>query len=158
MVAVVEIKDFLAPPQTITHLRAANKNSLLRELARRAAAALGLDSEFVTSALLKREELGSTGTGAGVAIPHARLAGVEKPFGMLVRLAKAIDFDSIDDRPVDIVFLLLLPAEPQGEQLNALACAARILRDTQAVRDVRSAADDAALYSAVARNSATSKP
>jgi PTS system nitrogen regulatory IIA component len=63
---------------------------------------------------MKREELGSTGTGAGIAIPHARLPGVTKPFGMLVRLATAIDFDAIDGRPVDIVCLLLLPTHAQG--------------------------------------------
>jgi nitrogen PTS system EIIA component len=154
----VEIKDFLAPSHVMVDVRASDKTRLLRELARRAAATLHLDADTISAALLKREELGSTGTGAGIAIPHARLEGIAKPFGMLVRLTRAIDFDAIDGRPVDIVFLLLLPAESQGEQLNALACAARMLRDTQAVRDVRRAADDETLYHAVAKNSAISKP
>ena len=155
---VVEIKDFLAPSQAMIGVRAADKNRLLRELARRAAGALQLNEDMVSAALLKRESLGSTGTGAGIALPHARLESIAKPFGMLVRLAKAMDFDAIDGRPVDVVFLLLLPAEPRGEQLNALACVARQLRDAQTIRDVRHAADDAALYRAVAQNSGPRKP
>jgi len=155
---VVEIKDFLAPAQVVIDVRATNKTRLLRDLARRAAGVLQLSEDTIAQALLKREALGSTGTGAGIAIPHARLEAVSKPFGMLVRLAKAMDFDAIDGRPVDVVFLLLLPAEPRGEQLNALACVARQLRDAQTIRDVRHAADDAALYHAVAPNSGPRKP
>ena len=110
---------------------------------------LHLPVEEISAALLKREALGSTGTGGGVAIPHARVPGIGKPFGMLVRLDKAIDFDSIDGRKVDVVFLLLLPANVQGEQLNALAAVARTLRDPEMVQNVRRAADDAALYRAI---------
>jgi PTS system nitrogen regulatory IIA component len=142
----MEIKDFLVPSQVMIDVRASDKVGLLRELARRAATALDLDTDAVASALLKREELGSTGTGGGVAIPHARLTVIEKPFGMLIRLAKAINFEAIDGKPVDIVFLLLLPEKSQGEQLNALACAARALRDPEAVRNIRRATDVAALY------------
>jgi nitrogen PTS system EIIA component len=144
----MEIKDFLAPSQVMIDVRASDKVGLLQELARRAAPTVGLAADAVASALLKREELGSTGTGGGVAIPHARLTGIEKPFGMLVRLAKAINFDAIDGKPVDIVFLLLLPEKTQGEQLNALACAARALRDPKTVRNIRRATDVAALYRA----------
>ena len=154
----MNITDFLSPQHAIVDLRAADKAQLLRELARRAATALGLPADQVSDALLKREALGSTGTGGGVALPHARLAGVAKPFGMLVSLAKAIDFDAIDGRPVDIVCLLLLPTNSQGEQLNALACAARTLRDADALRNIRHAGDDAALYRAAAGEAAKPKP
>jgi PTS system nitrogen regulatory IIA component len=154
---LVEMKDFLTPLQVAVGVRATSKTRLLRELGRRAAVALGLNEDEVTSALLKREALGSTGTGAGIAIPHARLEGTARPFGILVRLAKPIDFEAIDGQPVDLVFLLLLPAEPQGDQLNALACAARMLRDAQIVRHLRGAADDAALYRAAVGNSALPK-
>ena len=145
----MEISDLLSPGCAMVGVRASDKNRLLRDLAQRAATALGLSAEDVTAALLQREALGSTGTGGGVAIPHARLPGIKKPFGMLVRLDKAIDFAAIDDRKVDVVFLLLLPAEAQGDQLNALAAAARMLRDPQIARSVRSADDDAGLYRAV---------
>jgi PTS system nitrogen regulatory IIA component len=146
----MEIKDFLAPAQAIIDVRASDKAALLHELARRAAAALDMSADVIVSALLKREELGSTGTGSGVAVPHARLAGIDKPFGLLARLVKLIDFESIDSRPVDIVFLLLLPEKAQGAQLNALACAARALRDPEAVRDIRRATDSDAMYRAAA--------
>jgi PTS system nitrogen regulatory IIA component len=152
----MEIKDFLTPTQAIVDVRVSDKSALLQELARRAAAQLNVPGDVIAGALLKREALGSTGTGSGVAIPHARLAGIDKPFGMLVRLAKPIDFDSIDSRPVDIVFLLLLPEKAQGAQLNALACAARALRDPEAVRDIRRALDPDAMYRAASR--ASGKP
>jgi PTS system nitrogen regulatory IIA component len=84
-----------------------------------------------------------------VAIPHARIADLKKPFGTLVRLKHAIDFDAIDGKPVDIVFLLLLPAQSQGDHLNALASVARRLRDPESVRQLRCAANDAELYSAM---------
>ncbi len=154
----MDIADFLSRSEVMLDVRASDKARLLQELAGRAAAKLNLASDAVAEALLKREELGSTGTGAGIAFPHARLPGVRKPFAMLARLARAIDFDAIDGRPVDIVCLLLLPTNTPGEQLNALACAARTLRDPDTVAGVRRAADDAALYAAVAKNPAKSKP
>ena len=117
---------------------------------------LGLPADEISDALFKREALGSTGTGGGVAIPHARLPAVSKPFGMLARLTSAIDFDAIDGRPVDVVFLLLLATSPQAEQLNALACAARKLREPGVLRSIRRAPDDAALYQAVAQEPAKS--
>jgi PTS system nitrogen regulatory IIA component len=150
----MEIEDFLTPSEVALDVRASDKARLLKELARQAAAKLDLDPDAVAQALLQREELGSTGTGAGIAIPHARLEGVKEPFGMLMRLARAIDFDAIDGRPVDVVCLLLLPTHAQGEQLNALACAARALRDPDAIREVRRAQDGAALYDAVVKTSA----
>ena len=152
----MEIKNFLAPSQVMIDVRASDKAGLLQELARRAAAALDLAPDAVLNALLKREELGSTGTGAGVAVPHARLAGVDKPFGLLARLGKAIDFDSIDGRPVDIVFLLLLPEKSHGAQINALACAARALRDPEALLNLRRAVNIAAIFRAVSKDAVQS--
>jgi PTS system nitrogen regulatory IIA component len=144
----MEIRDFLSPDDALTNLRAPDKTHLLQDLAARAAAALNLDGNLVAVELLKREALGSTGTGEGVAIPHARIPDLKKPFGTLVRLRHAIDFDAIDGKPVDIVFLLLLP-QSQGDPLNALASVARRLRDPEAVRRLRNAADAAELYRAI---------
>ena len=143
----MDITDFVSPECAMIDVRASDKSHLLNDLAQRAAATLGVSSDQVSAELLKREALGSTGTGGGVAIPHARLPGFVKPFGVLVRLAKAIDFDSIDGQPVDIVFMLLLPTNSPGGQLNALAFVARILRDPETVRCLRRAADGAELYS-----------
>jgi nitrogen PTS system EIIA component len=144
----MEIKDFLSPDDALIKVRAPDKSRLLQDLAARAASALGLDPNPVAIEILKREALGSTGTGDGVAIPHARIPDLKKPFGTLVRLKHAIDFDAIDGQPVDIVFLLLLP-QSQGDPLNALASVARKLRDPEAVRRIRNAADDAELYRAI---------
>jgi PTS system nitrogen regulatory IIA component len=144
----MEIRDFLSPDDAMNNVRVSDKTRLLQDLAARAAAALNLDANLIASELLKREALGSTGTGDGVAIPHARIADLKKPFGTLVRLRHAIDFEAIDGKPVDIVFLLLLP-QSQGDPLNALASVARKLRDPESLRRLRDAADDVKLYQAV---------
>jgi PTS system nitrogen regulatory IIA component len=145
----MEIKEFLLPADTLIKAHVADKTRLLQELAARAASALNLDAKLISTELLKRENLGSTGTGGGVAIPHARIPDLKKPFGSLVRLKQAIDFDAIDGKPVDVIFLLLLPVQPPGDALNALACVARMLRDPEAVHRLRHAANDAELYSAM---------
>jgi nitrogen PTS system EIIA component len=144
----MEIRDFLSPDSALINVRAPDKTRLLQDLAARAATALNLDANLVSIELLKREGLGSTGTGGGVAIPHARIPDLKKPFGVLVRLRHAIDFEAIDGQPVDVVFLLLLP-QSQGDPLNALASVARKLRDPEAVRRIRSAADETELYDAI---------
>jgi PTS system nitrogen regulatory IIA component len=151
------IADFLAPNDVMVDIRAADKVRLLQELSYRAAATRKLDGNLVASDILKRETLGSTGMGGGVAIPHARIPGLNKPFGLLVRLKKPIEFDAIDGKPVDLVFLLLLPAAPEGEQLNALASVARKLRDETTLRDLRVATDNAALYHAIVNEPRESK-
>jgi PTS system nitrogen regulatory IIA component len=140
--------DFLSRDHVLVDLEAANKVDLLRELARRAAPVVDIPADEIFSALHKREQLGSTGMGQGIALPHARFAQLQRPFGLLARLKRPIMFDAIDERPVDIVFLLLLPASSQGEQLNALALVARRLRDPQIVDDVRRAAAAVNLYHA----------
>lgn len=145
----MDIKDFLAPADAMADARAPDKARLLNELSRRAASSLGLGTDLIAGDLLKREALGSTGMGNGVAIPHARFRELKKPFGLLARLRKPIAFDAIDGQPVDIVFLLLLPTESGGEPLNALACVARKLRDPKTLDALRTAKTDGALYRAV---------
>jgi PTS system nitrogen regulatory IIA component len=146
----IDIGDFLAPDRAIIDVRAPDKPRLLQDLARRAAAILGVAEEKIADALLKREEVGSTGTGDGVALPHARLAEVKRPFGMLVRLRQAIDFDAVDGKPVNLVLLLLAPATSPGEQLNALACAARALRNPDVLLRLQTAASAEQLFAAIA--------
>jgi len=147
----MDIKEFLSPSDTLIDVRTSDKTRLLQDLTHRAAATLHLPAERISAEILKREELGSTGTGGGVAIPHARIQGLNKPFGILVRLSKPIHFDAIDGRPVDLVFLLLLPANPVGEQLTALALVARKLRNATSLHDLRSAIGTAELYDAMTR-------
>jgi nitrogen PTS system EIIA component len=146
----MEIKDILAPDGVLGDIRAPDKGRLLQELSQRAAVSLGIEAGAVANAILKREDLGSTGVGAGVALPHARLPHVVRPFGILARLRKPIDFAAIDAEPVDLVFLLLLSAVPEGEQLNALACVARKLRIPEVAAALRGAGDAAQMYRAMA--------
>ena len=148
----MEITDFLSPTEVIVNASAPDKIRLLTDLCNRAASTLKLDPSRITADILKRENLGSTGMGGGVAIPHARLSDLKKPFGALARLRSPIDFDAIDRQPVDIVFLLLLPTSATGEQLNVLALVARKLRDADVVRDARRAPDAAALFAAMAKH------
>ena len=149
----MHIADFLSPDDTLCDVRASDKDRLLRELTGRAAKALHLDAAPLADAIVQRERLGSTGMGDGIAIPHARIASLSKPFGMLARLRRAIDFAAIDGKPVDIVFLLLLPTTPHGEQLTALASVARKLRDAQVTADLRGANDSAGIYRAIIADS-----
>jgi nitrogen PTS system EIIA component len=145
----MQIRDFLAPTDAVIDVRTSEKTALLQDLANRIAPPLNSPSTILASALLKREALGSTGTGNGVAIPHARLPNIKRPFGFFVRLDKAIDFDAIDGRPVDLVFAMLLPDLTNGEHLNALACVARKLRETKTLARLRSAESDMQFYLAI---------
>jgi PTS system nitrogen regulatory IIA component len=145
----MKIKDFLSASDVALDVRANDKASLLKDLATRAASALDLSVDAVASEIEKRDELGSTGIGGGVSIPHARFREVNKVFGLLVRLSQPIEFDAIDGQPVDIVFLLMLPATSQLDQLNALAAVARKLRDRDVLRKLRAATSGTELYRAV---------
>ena len=145
----MKISDFLSPSDTLLNIRVSDKEQLLRELAHKAAAKVKVSEDDIVSALLKREALGSTGMGNGVALPHARFATLDKPFGMIARLKQPIQFDAIDGQPVDIVFVLLSPAAAEGEQLGALASVSRRLRasnDLARLRKTKTASD---LYAAL---------
>lgn len=145
----MKISDFLSPTEALLNVRASDKEKLLQALAHKAAAKLNLSEDDIVSELLKREGLGSTGMGNGVAIPHARLQTIEKPFGIIAKLKQPIDFDAIDGQPVDIVFILLLPTASEGEQLGALACVARKLRAADDLVQLRRAKNASELYAAL---------
>jgi PTS system nitrogen regulatory IIA component len=134
---------------TVTDLPFNNKGSLLHDLASRAAATLNIDENVIFQALLKREEVGSTGVGHGVAISHARLEQVKRPFGIMARLKAPIDFNAIDGLPVDLVCLLLLSKQNEAEQLQALAAVSRRLRHPEVVAELRRAPNRVILYNAL---------
>jgi PTS system nitrogen regulatory IIA component len=147
----MNIKDFLSPANCVTGVQASGKPQLLNDLSARAAAALNLDAKVIASEIVKRESLGSTGIGGGVAIPHAKIPGLKSSFGILMRVDKPIDFDAIDGEPVDLIFLLLQPEGVDSAQINSLATVARVLRDPQAIRDLRSAANSQKMFAVVAK-------
>jgi len=143
----MKISEFLSANNVVIDVAASDKKKLLTELARMAGAAVDVIPERLLAELTKREELGSTGMGGGVAIPHARFSQVPKPFGILARLRRPLDFDAVDGEPVDLVFLLLLPAAaPTGDQLGALASIARKLRNPKTAAALRDARDGIEMY------------
>jgi len=144
----MNIAQFLSPSDVAIEVQARDKSDLLKMLSSRAALTLKLPVGVVVSEIKRRDELGSTGIGGGVAIPHARFREVKKPFGLLVRLKRPIEFDAIDVQPVDIIFLLLLPASSQLDQLIALAAVARRLRDPDVLRKLREATNPTDFYQA----------
>jgi nitrogen PTS system EIIA component len=147
----MKISDLLSPTDVMIDVRTSNnKRLLLQEFAARAAGSLGLQVDQIAPYLLKREELGSTGIGRGVAIPHARLPDLQRPFGLLARLKQPIEFDAIDGQSVDIVFVLLLSAAVENGQLGPLALVARTLRPPENLARLRGAKNASELFSAIA--------
>ena len=142
----MDFEDICQIVDTVIDLPVHGKRALLHDLAHRAALLLKIDDDTVSSALLKREELGSTGVGNGVAIPHVRLEQVKKPFAIMARLKHPIDFDAIDGQPVDLVCLLLLSKENEQAQLNVLAAVARRLRAPEVLEQLRGAPNRVVLY------------
>lgn len=140
------ITALLDPEQVVVDLKATTKKQVLTELAAIAAERTGASKRDVFAKLLERERLGSTGLGKGIAIPHGRIEGLEKLFGIFARLAEPIEFDSVDDQPVDLVFLLLAPEEAGGEHLKALATVSRCFRDQGVCERLREAVDSASAH------------
>ena len=142
----MEIADLIKPDNVVANLRASSKKQALQDLARRAAAITGQPERAVFSVLMKRERLGTTGVGNGIAIPHGKLPNLDKLHGIFARLEHPIDFESIDDRPVDLIFLLLAPESSGADHLKALARVSRLLRDKGACEKLRGTDDAEALY------------
>ena len=145
----MQIRDFLKEGDVEIDVRAADKSSLLKAFAVRAGSALKLLPDTIAEALEKRDDLGSTGIGSGVCIPHARFREITKPYGLFVRLRHPISYGAIDGEPVDLAFLLLLPASSQLDQLNALAAVARKLRCPETLERLREAKSQAEFYAAI---------
>jgi PTS system nitrogen regulatory IIA component len=152
----MEIADLISPEAVVPHLKAASKKQALQELARHAAALAGLPERRIYEILAEREKLGSTGMGQGVAIPHGRVAGIEKMTGLFARLDHPVDFGSTDDQPVDLVFLLLAPEGAGADHLKALARVSRLLRNQPLCEKLRAASQRAALYALLTEPSAAS--
>jgi nitrogen PTS system EIIA component len=142
----MEIADILQPDGVIAHLRAANKRQALQELAKRAAQLTGKHERAVFDVLLERERLGTTGIGHGTAVPHGRMPDLARIYGLFARLEKPIDFEAIDNQPVDLIFLLLTPANSGADHLKALARISRLLRDKAVCDKLRGTDRADALY------------
>ena len=143
---MVEISDLLSPEAVLANLKVTSKKQVLQELAARAAVVSGMPEREIFDTLLERERLGTTGVGRGVAIPHGKLPKLERIHAVFARLANPIDFDSIDDEPVDVIFLLLAPESAGADHLKALARVSRLLRDGSVCAKIRGADDSEALF------------
>jgi PTS system nitrogen regulatory IIA component len=138
--------EFLSPEAVAPSLKVNSKKQLLHDLSTHAARLTGLDERAVFESLLQRERLGSTGIGEGIAIPHGKPARLGRLFGLMARLEKPVDFESLDGQPVDLVFLLLAPEGAGADHLKALSRIARVLRGPGVVERLRATRDADALY------------
>lgn len=132
------LKELVRQDCLLTNFKASSKKQLLQSLADHMGPRVNLPPRDVFDALLDREKLGSTGFGDGVAIPHARLKGVEEITGLFARLESPVDFDSVDDQPVDLVFVLLAPEDAGAAHLQALSRVSRLFRRDDVLEKMRS--------------------
>ena len=137
--APASLGDLLLPQAVIPRARWQGRKQVLTELSDAMAKALGLDPRDVFDAVMERERIGSTGVGEGVALPHARIEGLSRPVGGFARLLEPADFDAIDERKCDLVFMILAPADAGADHLRALARVSRIFRQETARAALRKA-------------------
>ncbi len=145
------IEDLLDPRAITPRLSAKTKRQALSLVAETAARRFGLDAGEVLEGLLAREQAGSTGVGSGVAVPHARLAGLDRMRAVFVRLETPVDFDAVDDQPVDLLFALFAPPDAGADHLRALARVARLLRQNDLREQLRHAHASDAVYALLAQ-------
>jgi len=143
---MTDLSDLLLPETVFERLTAANKKALFQQLAVAAAGAYGLDAAEIADRLNAREKLGSTGFGGGVATPHAKIPGLNHVVAVFAKLSQPIDFNAVDDLPVDIAFMLLSPVDAGAVHLKALARVSRRLRERGFVDKLRGAGSRDALY------------
>ena len=151
----MRLSEILQPAAVRVLPRASSKKRLFCDLARVAADAEGLDYEATLAALQERESLGTTGVGDGVALPHARLGGLERVHGVFVRLEAPLDFDATDRRPVDLVFALFAPEGAGVAHLKALALVSRTLREAPLRAKLRANADPQILWTILTESPAS---
>jgi PTS system nitrogen regulatory IIA component len=142
----MDLSDLIEASAVMPTLKANSKKQLLQLLAEKAAAITSLPEREVFDTILQRERLGSTGVGNGIAIPHGKLAGMKRITGIFARLETPVDFEALDDQPVDLLFLLLAPEGAGADHLKALSRIARLLRDPETVRKIRGTRDAAAIH------------
>lgn len=140
------MQELISPKSVDAALASTTKKDVLQSLALSAASLLNMDKFSVFDVLWERERLGTTGIGQSIAIPHGRVPGLERVFGFFARLKEPVNFEAIDDKPVDLVFLLLSPEGAGADHLQALASVSRLLRDPKLCEKLRHAKDEAAIY------------
>ena len=151
----MELTELIGPNGIVANLRVTSKKQALQELAKRAAELTGQPEREIFEVLIERERLGTTGVGNGIAIPHGKLADLDRLYGLFARLETPIDFDAIDEQPVDLICVLLAPETAGADHLKALARVSRLLRD-RAVCDKLRGTDSAEAIRALLTESTAS--
>lgn len=146
----MNLAEIIDSHSVLPSLRAQNKKQLLQEVAHAAGKLTAIDHRVIFETLLQREKLGSTGLGHGIAIPHGKIPTLTRVYGLFARLAAPVEFDAVDNEPVDLVFLLLAPEHAGADHLKALARIARLLRDQDVAKKLRASRDAQAIYSVLA--------
>lgn len=149
------LADLIAQNSVLPALKANSKKQLLQELSAKAAEVTGLPEREIFDVILQRERLGSTGVGNGIAIPHGKLPSLERIVGVFARLDHPVDFEALDDQPVDLVFLLLAPEGAGADHLKALSKVARVMRDGELVQKLRATDSAASLYAFLTESQAS---
>ena len=148
----MELANLLTPECIEANLKVTSKKQALQEISKRIADATNENERDIFDVIIEREKLGTTGVGDGIAIPHGKLETLEKLYGFFARLDKPINFDSVDERPVDLIFLLLAPESAGADHLKALACVSRFLRDNKNCDKLRGSNNPEALYALLIGN------
>ncbi len=151
---MTDFYDLLVRETVSTRVSVSGKKQLFQQLAEMAQKAYGLSVDDVLDRLMERERIGSTGFGGGIAIPHAKIDGLDRVYGLVLRLETPIPFDAVDDVPVDIIFSLLSPTDSGSEHLKTLARVSRYLRGGQNAARIRGAGSDEALFALLAGDEA----
>lgn len=143
---MMDIADLIFPEGVVANLRVTSKKQALQELAKRAAEIAKEPERAIFEVLIERERLGTTGVGNGIAIPHGKLPGLDRLYGLFARLEKPVDFDAIDEQPVDLICVLLAPESAGADHLKALARVSRLLRDKAICDKLRGTDKAEAIY------------
>ena len=150
----MEITDLLQQEAVVAGLKSTSKKQALQELSRIAASITGVNEHRIFETLIERERLGTTGIGNGIAIPHGKLSELKSLYGVFTRLERPINFDAIDELPVDLIFLLLAPETAGADHLKALARVSRLLRDSTVCEKLRGARNADGLYMLLTKSEA----
>jgi PTS system nitrogen regulatory IIA component len=151
----MQIDDLIGSNGVIANMRVTSKKQALQELAKRAAEITGQPERAIFEVLIERERLGTTGVGNGIAIPHGKLPGLDRLYALFARLETPVDFDSIDEQPVDLICVLLAPETAGADHLKALARVSRLLRDRTTCEKLRGTDSADALHALLSESAAS---
>lgn len=149
------LSSLISPESVFAGIKGNGKKQILQELSLHLARISGLSDRAIFETLLQRERLGTTGVGQGIAVPHGRIAGLDRLVGLFARLARPVDFEALDGEPVDLVFVLLAPEDAGADHLQALARIARLFRDAKIAQKLRQTDDPATLYAILTAENAS---